>query len=73
MAKYKLSKTGAINLYAESLKYKTFEPFSLYCEPCKSGWIIILIDEKEIPIDKVLVRYDNKVFRNGECVYNRGV
>ena len=73
MPKYKLSKTGALNLYKEAIAVPIPEEFAVFCETCSSGWTIIVVDEKELPVDRVLVRYDSKVFRNKECIYQRGV
>jgi hypothetical protein len=73
MPKYKLSKTGALNLYLEAISVPIPIEYTVFCEPCSSGWTIIIVDEKELPVDRVLVRYDSKVFRNKECIYHRGV
>jgi hypothetical protein len=70
MAKFKLTKEGALALFFqvtgwEGLLYN--HDYHIY--KCDHGYVITVINSKKIPVDRVLVRYDTKMFRNRECIY----
>ena len=68
MPSFKLSKDAAIKLYIAGIGMRG-NRVNIYAEPCKSGHIITVTDIDDIPVDRVLVRYDTKIFRNNQCVY----
>jgi hypothetical protein len=68
MPKYKLTKKTAEKIYWKAFGYDNIK-INIYVEPCKSGHIITATDCDDIPVDRVLVRYDSKIFRAGKCVF----
>jgi hypothetical protein len=68
MPKFTLSKESAVKIYCKASGHAN-NKINIYCEPCKSGHVITVTDCDDIPVDRVLVRYDTKIFRNGKCVF----
>jgi hypothetical protein len=68
MPTFRLTKESAIKLYWRVVGHGN-NKINIYCTPCKVGHVIIVTDYDNIPVDKVLVRYDTKIFRNSKCIY----
>jgi hypothetical protein len=70
MGKYTLSKDAAVALFLKETGWiNLLIDHSYHVHRTNSGYVITVLDKDDIPVDRVLVRYDTKMFRNKECIY----